>query len=789
MTYDQYRKQKDEKLREFQQEKLETFASMPQERLQLLDEKVNGSTITSRIDKVKSHHYFKHVGDIIGATGFAHLAFSINFTQLQESLDHICRCATEDFHHNRYWKSIPERVQKRLATDSRINEMASRCADTKAEILASQYSFTKIKTQTNFDAQTRKALSNYLPLKTDINELDIIETYQRKPSYTPGRRERDTYGPYINLQPNKRTKRAAIAAVITVLGMVGTGISSGVTGWMANSWYNQRNDEQIIEMLDQHDLEIEQIKDDFAAITAMIHQQQNEMESQEAMILFNGYTDICSQEIDRHRDNLRNVLNAINLLLHKRLHPALINPDRLRQKLDNIDERARQRHQQMGISSINHLYMLETTYFTNHNDSVTAMVHVPLFQLSSLMTLWEFVPTPVIEEAGNNIGKVYRIVTENNLIARSQAEYFMEISLNDLNQCHKAGKVFICDKQSVMKRSKTIKSCLNALFTNDNEQISETCDIEFTSQPENEVIQIDSNRFFTYFPTEQRLDIDCENFKIDNSMSKALKGIFIVTIPDGCSGKTPTHKFSSVGSLGTYQSFVGIRNDFNITKLSSNSSMEEWSTLFEELEEEGQKKINIPKLKSRQLLKRLWYNRYHPSTIASILSFIGGLVVIVTVLSMCGCFPKKFVPWTMYSRVKDAYIKRKERFSQRASEMLPQSDYLEGAQFINQFPDPNVQFVNRLPNSQMLTSMFQPIYNPNTYPRGPPGYTSQNMEPPAAQQHALNSKDVVRPVASRPMIQLRSDARASTGTHPTTATAPPAQSTSIGDLRKLINDK
>ena len=312
-----------------------------------------------------------------------------------------------------------------------------------------------------------------------------------------------------------------------------------------------------------------------------------------AYTIFLANAGVCETEIKTQQAKIGRILDRVYRLLHQRLHPALVEPKALKQKLKNIDEKAAARHEHIGITTINELYQLETTYFSDGQNKLVAMVHIPLYQLSTLMSLWEYIPTPAktLLKTTSGRGKAFHFAPEKQFLARNSESYYREMSQEDLSRCHKTGTSYICDHVAVLDRLDN-SSCVNSLFTGDNDGIKGTCSVHIMNKDKPHVTQIDAHRFLAYLPEETKIDIVCETYRMSDTMTKTMRGFAMVTVPDGCTGKTPHTQFHSVGNLGTFHAFVSVESEFNVSEALRHINPAEMERVFDRMDEDQVAKIS-----------------------------------------------------------------------------------------------------------------------------------------------------------------------------------------------------
>ena len=127
--------------------------------------------------------------------------------------------------------------------------------------------------------------------------------------------------------------------------------------------------------------------------------------------------------------HFKRIFQAIYELLIQRLHPGIVKSATLQAKLDLIRKKASARHQRIAIANVNELYQLDTSYVSSGDGKIVVMAHIPLFKLSTVTDLYEYIPTPSISSLNLTEGRgdVYKIDADKTFLARSSEGYSTEI--------------------------------------------------------------------------------------------------------------------------------------------------------------------------------------------------------------------------------------------------------------------------------------------------------------------------------------------------------------------------
>ena len=139
--------------------------------------------------------------------------------------------------------------------------------------------------------------------------------------------------------------------------------------------------------------------------------------------------------------------------------------------------------------------------------------------------------------------------------------------------------------------------------------MTDNCKVHIHRQPESRATQVDAFRFILYQPLTERIEITCPPPRTNNSLVRHGQGIFIITLPPGCSTSTPEFLFSFMGNLGTYHHFIAVQNRLNISKYMDGIPLSRFDEIIDQPTADGNQAITIPKINEAFHLKRNWIHR------------------------------------------------------------------------------------------------------------------------------------------------------------------------------------
>ena len=318
--------------------------------------------------------------------------------------------------------------------------------------------------------------------------------------------------------------------------------------------------------------------------------------------------------------------------MNQRLHPGIVRSVTLQAKLDLIQKKAAARHQRIAIANINELYQLDTSYVSSGDGKIVVMAHIPLFKLSTVTDLYEYIPTPSVSSLNLTEGRgdVYQIDAGKTFLARSSEGYSTEISGTELDQCIKIGRNYICKHQNVLHRH-DVPTCLTALFEGKDDIIDKVCEIRMLTKSIPSVTQIDDYRFLTYLPRRERIDITCEAYQHSQQLTKKVSGMYLVTVPEGCVCKAGGFRFISIGNLGMFRSAVEVKNTYDIRKALEIVGKQEMSEIFKDFEKEEKRYMKVENILSTFEHRKHWTKRNpeHVTYSLGAVAILAGLAVMI----------------------------------------------------------------------------------------------------------------------------------------------------------------
>ena len=242
--------------------------------------------------------------------------------------------------------------------------------------------------------------------------------------------------------------------------------------------------------------------------------------------------------IGEYENAIGDIFQGLRSLAAGELSPTLVNPVNLRSSLEKIDSEANRRRQNIAVNSVNELYTLPITLVRSHSTRLTITVDIPLFE------------------------QAYYFRPENPYLALANDLYFREYSIEELNRCTQIQGTFLCHSTVLTRDAR--HSCLYALYKGEHTMMEEECEIEMLRKSESSLSQVGANDFVGYFPDETTVHVECEIYRSGRAVSKKLRGLNLITIPEGCAGRTSHYRFHPIMDVGKYHWLVGVPSNFSI---------------------------------------------------------------------------------------------------------------------------------------------------------------------------------------------------------------------------------
>ena len=244
---------------------------------------------------------------------------------------------------------------------------------------------------------------------------------------------------------------------------------------------------------------------------------------------------LVNAEFDRIEDELSRFLFAIEAAQDHRLHSGVLSQRGGIETFEQVKSMAQARDLIPVISNPQQLSQMETNFYYVEN-GVHLVVEVPLCSNSDTFYLYQFLPLPVqlSTEAYVRIAPEQQILAVGEVNGRGKAPY-IEMSLLDLAQCRRLGRVYLCSEQRVVHKPNG-QTCLYALYVADRNAAVKACRVLIEGQGQDHVVPIEHDKF-TYFSAHaSTYRYQCQNMSM--IVGGQLQDITDIQVPVNCRAET-----------------------------------------------------------------------------------------------------------------------------------------------------------------------------------------------------------------------------------------------------------
>ena len=173
------------------------------------------------------------------------------------------------------------------------------------------------------------------------------------------------------------------------------------------------------------------------------------------------------------RTNL--LADAITQMFAGKLHRGLISTEGLIQAFSQLKTQAQNRGLLIGSQNIHELYQLPTSFVFNQDTKLLHIVlHIPLYREAHILSLYRYVPTPMLLTSLTKPTFVELKPTKTYLARSRDGTLTRSLSLSELEDCLSIGHAYFCDDQALEKPKQ--QNCLNNLFSGINQDTFTLCD-------------------------------------------------------------------------------------------------------------------------------------------------------------------------------------------------------------------------------------------------------------------------------------------------------------------------
>ncbi|CAM6054145.1 unnamed protein product [Sphagnum tenellum] len=233
------------------------------------------------------------------------------------------------------------------------------------------------------------------------------------------------------------------------------------------------------------------------------------------------------------KDEVRAASIAIVALHHNHVTPQLVNTSTLEIAIGHLRAVAAVQGLIMPDPSASFAYTLPVQFVRRPNLTVSFIIHTPLISALDKFELYRFVDVPIA--LTNSVHSVSITPEAPYLAINTDRTGFVFISTDELRDCLRIGDTRICQNLNYMLRESD-SYCLSALFLQ-SQAATKVCPITIIPSAF-KVAQLSQTEFYCFHPYHALVRVECpENHSAEEAI--AYRGARLLTIPPGCSGRSP----------------------------------------------------------------------------------------------------------------------------------------------------------------------------------------------------------------------------------------------------------
>ena len=372
----------------------------------------------------------------------------------------------------------------------------------------------------------------------------------------------------------------SFTAIVSIISLIGTGISSLVTALNANQIHHL-NQQATIHT--QNDIIVSKsLRTIYTFENETLNNMEKIQEATTSLILAETKQERRMQlfEIDMHRwahvqtNNklISNGIKVITEILEKAMHGKLSSQITLihdiEQSLANFQNKAREHGYKVPASAHSHLFQLDTSFYVDKEaQTINLLVHIPLLRDDKPLVMYEYVGTAIPINSQHGI----ILQNEEDIIAYND-EGYATLKSDDLWKCQKIATVHFCRDiiSSVKPISQMKDTCFGALKAGKYDELMDKChDTLRITNLKDELKRISKNTFVIYSKEPSSVTFPCLTKKPPQKLEvheKPIKGFMKVTIGQNCmvnfngEKKYAQTEFESDNNVANY--WLPIKNDF-----------------------------------------------------------------------------------------------------------------------------------------------------------------------------------------------------------------------------------
>lgn len=339
-----------------------------------------------------------------------------------------------------------------------------------------------------------------------------------------------------NIQ-NNRAKRQIAISLAAMAGMVVGAVASSIFSQFKTASLVdvlEKRVETITAQVDHNSIGVIQNSNDIKRIN---HTMNEITETIKYMILnqktydhyFSAIFLVLLLEEQEQRLSLFNA--AIDQLLLGHLHKDLISTDALLQALDDIKRDALRKGLLIGAQTPLELYQLPTSFIYNATSrEIHAMVHIPMYRESHILSLYQYIPTPILIQL-HDVQLFLEILPMQQYLAQSQDGTLLRtMTTLELDSCLAIGRAYFCDNNAIEKTSNT--NCLANLYHGLDKHNYKTCNFQILEKI-NSINRISRNKYIIASSGPVLISTDCYSH-LRQPTKKIPPGVYTLEVDTTC---------------------------------------------------------------------------------------------------------------------------------------------------------------------------------------------------------------------------------------------------------------
>ena len=237
------------------------------------------------------------------------------------------------------------------------------------------------------------------------------------------------------------------------------------------------------------------------------------------------------------RDRIRQATHALQAAQWNRLSVDYLTPALVKRLFNVMKTHASDMDCQLLIEQPSDLYQIETSLLFD-GANAHLLLHVPMGTKDSLLRLYRLNPFPL--PVFNTHFLIPRVKLDILAISDSEDRRYLQLSVADLQSCHKLGSNYLCDQFGVQSKNRN-NTCLGALYNQQFEDAQVLCEFDLELVGER-IYPLRGNRFLIYLNHPQTRPLDCTGATTAQSLERHLgAGQQYFRLPPGCKAKFRHH--------------------------------------------------------------------------------------------------------------------------------------------------------------------------------------------------------------------------------------------------------